>query len=126
MRYKAFTELQGGEVVKITDGVFKDYHGLVFLPPHLKKGRLIAKVIVFGRITNVEIDFLQVARVKPQLCCVCDTVFEVDKNNVESYKIGKYLAQCPECGEKLKKKYIAIDKERQKVLQGRKPQQRIR
>lgn len=51
-----------GEVVKITDGPFKDYEGKV---SDIDEARGKAKVLVsmFGRETPVELDFLQIKKV---------------------------------------------------------------
>ena len=116
MKYKDFTSLQGGEVVKITDSPFTDYHGLVLSITNLEKERLIVEVVLFGKKTSVELDRLQVVKVKPRLCFCCNKVFKVDKTNYESYEIGKYLARCPKCAEKDKGRFIATGKEREKAL----------
>ncbi|MBT6691222.1 transcription termination/antitermination protein NusG [Candidatus Parcubacteria bacterium] len=51
-----------GEVVKITDGPFKDYEGKV---SEIDEARGKAKVLVsmFGRETPVELDFLQIKKI---------------------------------------------------------------
>ena len=51
-----------GEIVKITDGPFKDYEGKV---SEIDEARGKAKVLVsmFGRETPVELDFLQIKKV---------------------------------------------------------------
>lgn len=51
-----------GELVKITDGPFKDYEGKIF---EVDEARGKAKVLVsmFGRETPIELDFLQIKKV---------------------------------------------------------------
>jgi len=51
-----------GEMVKITDGPFKDYDGKVAEIDE-QRGRIKVLVPVFGRDTNVELDSLQVKKV---------------------------------------------------------------
>ena len=55
-------DFQVGELVKITDGPFKDYEGKV---GELDEGHGKVKVMVtiFGRETPVELDFLQVKKI---------------------------------------------------------------
>lgn len=50
------------ERVKITDGAFKDFVGVVE-EVHPEKGRLKVRVEIFGRPTPVDVDALQVERV---------------------------------------------------------------
>lgn len=48
--------------VKITDGAFKDFSGIVE-EINEEKGRLKVRVEIFGRSTPVDVDFLQIERV---------------------------------------------------------------
>jgi transcriptional antiterminator NusG len=50
---------QIGDAVKITEGPFKDFDGVVD-EIHPEKGKIKVMVSVFGRLTPVELDFLQV------------------------------------------------------------------
>ena len=50
------------ERVKIVDGAFKDFVGVVE-DVHDEKGRLKVRVEIFGRSTPVDVDFLQVERI---------------------------------------------------------------
>lgn len=51
-----------GEQVKITDGAFQNFTGVIedILPD---KGKVKVKVAIFGRSTLVEMDYLQVAKI---------------------------------------------------------------
>ncbi|MEK6809431.1 MAG: KOW motif-containing protein, partial [Nanoarchaeota archaeon] len=51
-----------GEIVRITDGPFKDYDGKVS-EIDKEKGRIKVMVPVFGRDTAVELDSLQVKKI---------------------------------------------------------------
>ncbi len=55
-------DMQVGELVKITDGPFKDYEGKI---SEVDESRGKAKVLVsmFGRETPVELDFLQIKKI---------------------------------------------------------------
>ena len=55
-------DIEVGEVVKITDGPFKDYEGKI---SEVDEARGKAKVLVsmFGRETPIELDFLQIKKV---------------------------------------------------------------
>lgn len=53
-----FTE---GEVVKIIDGPFANFNGVVDEVNH-EKGKVRVKVEIFGRSTPVELDYLQVGK----------------------------------------------------------------
>ncbi|MFA6466841.1 MAG: transcription termination/antitermination protein NusG [Patescibacteria group bacterium] len=55
-------DIEIGEVVKITDGPFKDYEGKI---SEVDEARGKAKVLVsmFGRETPIELDFLQIKKV---------------------------------------------------------------
>ncbi|MCL5016030.1 MAG: transcription termination/antitermination protein NusG [Patescibacteria group bacterium] len=55
-------DLQTGDVVKITDGPFKDYDGKIAEVDE-EKGRIKVMVPVFGRDTAVELDSLQVRKI---------------------------------------------------------------
>lgn len=55
-------DLQPGDVVKITDGPFKDYDGKIAEVDE-EKGRVKVMVPVFGRDTAVELDSLQVKKI---------------------------------------------------------------
>lgn len=59
-KFKVDFEL--GELVRITDGPFKDYEGKVGELDEAK-GKVKVMVTIFGRETPVELDFLQVKRV---------------------------------------------------------------
>jgi transcriptional antiterminator NusG len=52
---------QVGQTVKITDGPFTDFEGIVDAIDH-ERGRVRVLVSIFGRESPVELDFLQVAR----------------------------------------------------------------
>lgn len=53
---------QPGDLVKIIDGPFKDYEGKVESIDN-QKGRIKVLVLMFGRETPVEIDFLQAKKI---------------------------------------------------------------
>src|SRR3989339_1683730 len=55
-------DIQVGELVKITDGPFKDYEGKI---SEVDESRGKAKVLVsmFGRETPIELDFLQIKKI---------------------------------------------------------------
>lgn len=55
-------DLSEGDLVRITDGPFKDYEGKVSEVDE-SKGKVKVMVSIFGRETPVELDFLQVKRV---------------------------------------------------------------
>lgn len=55
-------DFEHGELVRITDGPFKDYEGKVGEMDEAK-GKVKVMVTIFGRETPVELDFLQVKRV---------------------------------------------------------------
>jgi transcriptional antiterminator NusG len=55
-------DLQVGDLVKITDGPFKDYDGKV-AEVNEEKGSVKVLVPIFGRDTAVELDSLQVKKV---------------------------------------------------------------
>ena len=59
-KYKV--DLSIGDLVKITDGPFKDYDGKVSEIDE-EKGKVKVLVPVFGRDTAVELDSLQVKKV---------------------------------------------------------------
>jgi transcription termination/antitermination protein NusG len=52
-----------GEAIKIKDGPFKDFDGTVG-EINIEKGKLKVMVSVFGRLTPVEVDFLQVSTIE--------------------------------------------------------------
>jgi len=52
---------QVGEVVRVTDGVFKDFSGVVEAIDY-EKNRLKVSVLIFSRSTPVELDFDQVCK----------------------------------------------------------------
>ncbi len=55
-------DFEVGELVKITDGPFKDYEGKIS-DIDQAKGKIKVMVTIFGRETPVELDFLQVKKV---------------------------------------------------------------
>jgi transcriptional antiterminator NusG len=55
-------DFQVGELVRITDGPFKDYEGKVGEIDEAK-GKVKVMVTIFGRETPVELDFLQVKKI---------------------------------------------------------------
>lgn len=59
-KYKV--EFAVGDLVKMTDGPFKDYEGKVGELDEAK-GKVKVMVTIFGRETPVELDFLQVKRI---------------------------------------------------------------
>jgi transcriptional antiterminator NusG len=52
-------DFQINDLVRITDGPFKDYEGKISEIDHTK-GKVKVMVTIFGRETPVELDFLQV------------------------------------------------------------------
>ncbi len=54
-------DFEVGELVRITDGPFKDYEGKIGEIDHAK-GKVKVMVTIFGRETPVELDFLQVKK----------------------------------------------------------------
>ncbi|HMO56933.1 MAG TPA: transcription termination/antitermination protein NusG [Roseiflexaceae bacterium] len=58
---KVKVSYQVGQAVKITDGPFTDFEGVVDAIDH-ERGRVRVLVSFFGRETRVELDFLQVTR----------------------------------------------------------------
>ncbi len=54
-------DFEVGELVRITDGPFKDYEGKISDIDHAK-GKVKVMVTIFGRETPVELDFLQVKK----------------------------------------------------------------
>lgn len=55
-------DLQAGELVRITDGPFKDYEGKIGEVDE-SHGKVKVMVTIFGRETPVELDFLQVKKI---------------------------------------------------------------
>lgn len=55
-------DIKEGELVKITDGPFKDFQGKVNEIDE-ERGKLKVLVLLFGRETPVELDFLQVKKI---------------------------------------------------------------
>lgn len=55
-------DLSSGDLVKVTDGPFKDFEGKV-AEVDTQRGKIKVLVSMFGRETPVELDFLQVKKV---------------------------------------------------------------
>lgn len=55
------TDLMAGEIVKVTEGPFKDYEGKI-AEVDSEKGKLKVLITIFGRETPYELDFLQVKK----------------------------------------------------------------
>ena len=60
---KVSVEYEIGENVRVTDGPFTDFHGKV-TEMNAEKGKLKVLVNMFGRETPVELDLLQVERLR--------------------------------------------------------------
>jgi transcriptional antiterminator NusG len=58
---KVRVSYQVGQTVKITDGPFTDFEGIVDAIDH-ERGRVRVLVSFFGREAPIELDFLQVTR----------------------------------------------------------------
>jgi transcriptional antiterminator NusG len=55
-------DLASGDLVKVSDGPFKDFEGKVS-EVDTQRGKIKVLVSMFGRETPVELDFLQVKKV---------------------------------------------------------------
>jgi transcriptional antiterminator NusG len=55
-------DLSEGDLVKVSDGPFKDFEGKV-AEVDTQRGKIKVLVSMFGRETPVELDFLQVKKV---------------------------------------------------------------
>ena len=54
-------DVKAGDRVKITDGPFKDFDGKIS-EIDMEKGRVKVLIVIFGRETPVELDFLQIKK----------------------------------------------------------------